>query len=80
LVEYVGSSGNLQVKLSDLAKRIILPLNKEERATAVWEALSPPAINGEVLAKYPNWDLPSDETLPARLVRENDQSLRPLEA
>lgn len=70
LVEYLGSSDNMRVKLTDLAKRILLPASEAERAEAVREAMNAPVIHGELLEAFPNWDLPSDETLSARLERE----------
>lgn len=70
LVEYLGSGDNLRVKLTDLAKRIFLALNDSERAEAVWEAMNSPQVHAELLTVFPGWDLPSDDTLAARLERE----------
>jgi hypothetical protein len=70
LIEYLGSGDNLRVKLTDLAKRIFVPLNDVERAAAVWESMSSPQVHAELLATFPDWDLPSDDTLAARLERE----------
>ncbi len=70
LLEYTGSGENLRVRLTDLAKRIFLALNEQEKAEAIWEALSLPQLNSELIAEYPNWDLPSQETLSIRLERD----------
>jgi hypothetical protein len=70
LVEYLGSGDNLKVRLSDLAKRIILPVNQTEQGTGVWEALDRPAIYSEIFKTFPDRKLPSDDTLAARLERE----------
>lgn len=70
LVEYLGSGDNLRVKLTDLAKRIFVPLNDTEKAGAVWEALNSPQVHGDLLTAFPAWELPSDDTLAARLERE----------
>ena len=70
LVEYIGSADNMRLKLTDLARRMLLPVAEEERTLAVREALVSPAIHAELLVAFPQWDLPSDETLGARLERE----------
>lgn len=70
LVEYLGSGDALKVRLSDLAKRIILPVNQTEQGTGVWEALDRPAIYSEIFQAFPDRRLPSDDTLAARLERE----------
>lgn len=70
LLEYLGSGDNLRVKLSDLSKKIFTPVNEDETAEAIWEAMCLPQINAEVLEKYPNWQLPSPETFANVLERD----------
>lgn len=70
LVEYLGSGDNLRVKLTELAKNIFLPRSDAEKADAIWEAMNSPQVHAELLASFPHWDLPSDETLAVRLERE----------
>lgn len=66
LIEYRG--GDLRV--SDLAMRVLVPKEDSERAFALDQALVGPKLYAWVLDEYPNWDLPSDDTLHARLVRD----------
>ncbi len=70
LVDYLGTGDNLRVKLSELCKRIFTPVSEDETAEAIWEALCLPQINAEVLEKYPNWQLPSQETFANVLERD----------
>lgn len=70
LVDYLGTGDNLRIKLSDLSKRIFTPVSENETAEAIWEALCLPQINADVLEKYPNWQLPSQETFANVLERD----------
>jgi hypothetical protein len=70
LVEYLSSGENLRIKLSDRSKRIFTPVREDETSEAIWEALSLPQINAEVLEKYPDWELPSQETFANVLERD----------
>ncbi|RYG85520.1 MAG: hypothetical protein EON58_22900, partial [Alphaproteobacteria bacterium] len=63
-----GLRGDLQV--SDLAMRIIQPMNEQERLEAMREAAGRPEIFGSILGQF-NGELPrSDEPVKAFLVRQ----------
>lgn len=64
LVEYIGSGETLKVKLSDVARRIILDIRPEstERFALIRDAALSPNIHQELQHEYPN-GLPSDATL-----------------
>lgn len=66
LIEYKGGD----LKVSDFAMGLILPTNPEESAETLLKALTLPRIYGELLEEYPDWNLPSDETMEARLIRD----------
>ena len=61
----------MRVKLTELAKRILLPISEAERASDVSEALCGPAMHAELLTTYPNWEFPSEETRAAKLERDS---------
>lgn len=68
LIEYRG--GDLRV--SDAAMRILLPHSDDEKASTLLECLLSPKIYAWVSEQYPDWELPSDETVNARLIRDLD--------
>lgn len=70
LIEYVGSGDSLRVKLTELAKQILRPVRPEERQASIGEALVSPKLYASLRERFPDWKLPSDETLSARLERE----------
>ncbi len=71
LLEYEGSGGARQCKLTDRAKRILLDVrpDSKERAQLIRDAALTPAAHQDVLKKYPS-GLPSDATLQTYLVLE----------
>lgn len=71
LVDYVGTSERRQVKLTDLAKRILLDVRPDspEKPRLFREAALAPPIHGELIKEYPN-GLPSDTTVQTFLVLE----------
>lgn len=75
LLEYSGSGDNLRVRLSDLAKTVLRPIDPSERAKALTEAMMSPKLFASIASKYPEWRLPSDLTLSAIL--ERDEGIQP---
>jgi hypothetical protein len=80
LIEYSGAGDNLKVKLTDIAKRILRPLEPEERTVAVAEAMNSPKLYASLYQKFSDWNLPSDQTLAARLEREEGIQPRALKS
>lgn len=68
LIEYRG--GDLRV--TELAMRILVPKNPAEKVAALQEALLQPKLYQWFLDEFPGWDLPSEETLRARLIRDRE--------
>lgn len=68
LIEYRG--GDLRV--TELAMRILVPKNPAEKTAALQEALLQPKLYQWFLEEFPGWDLPSDETMRARLIRDRE--------
>ena len=71
LLEYVGSGDAAKVKLTDLARRIILDVrpDSEERAALIQQAAFMPAIHADLARRYPD-GLPSDTTIQVYLTLE----------
>ena len=69
LLEYEGSGKHRSVKLTDLARHIILDKRPDssEKKALIEEAALKPAIYREILSEYPD-GLPSDATLETYLV------------
>lgn len=68
LIEYRGRD----LRVTDLAMRILVPKNPAEKVAALQEALLQPKLYQWFLDEFPGWDLPSDETLRARLIRDRE--------
>jgi hypothetical protein len=69
-IEYLGGGDNLKVKLTELAKRILRPVTPGEKYGALQEAMQNPKLYASLHEKFPDWKLPSEATLSARLERE----------
>lgn len=59
-----------KIRVSELGLKIIHPKNAEEKSNAIQEALQNPRIFQTLLSDFPDWELPSDQTLISRLVRD----------
>lgn len=66
LIEYRG--GDLRV--TELGMAILLPTTPEEAGEALEKCLHSPKIYSELYEEYPGWELPSEETMEARLIRD----------
>ena len=66
LIEYRG--GDLRV--TDAAMEILVPKSDDEKAVAISRAMALPKAYQWIIEEYPGWELPSDDTLRARLIRD----------
>lgn len=73
LVEYTSLGDDRKVKLTDLAKHILLDVvpDSPKRAALVRQAALTPAIHADLMKEYPN-GLPSDTTVQVFLTLEKD--------
>lgn len=71
LLEYEGSGANRLVRLTDLARRIILDVRPDspDKPSLIKQAALTPPIHRDILEKFPD-GLPSDTTLQTYLVLE----------
>ena len=73
LLDYVGRGDAREVRLSDLARRIVLDKvpDSKDRATAIRESALSPAIHKKLFESYPP-PLPPDVVIETFLTRDND--------
>lgn len=67
LLDYQGSGDKLSVSLSAEAKRFFLGTEPDEQREVVVAAISRPTIYQEIFSEWPDWALPSNETLGKKL-------------
>lgn len=70
LLDYLGTGKDLQVQLSEDAKRLILGTDEGEQHGVLQACLHRPAAFAEVFAAYGTSEWPSDETLSKILERD----------